>query len=166
MPFADASRPHLRECSVRKLQAVAQDGCRDARAGIGTTAWSIRPLDSIRSERNFRTRRPKAAQVAVTPAWQEAQHANVTQRDNPTWISSFPRAATCLPETLEQRKNKSSCEAISCQMLRSLLDQDAVQSPVEMRRSEIFLHPRYPLIRPQRSWTALLVVQARGADQT
>ena len=66
----------------------------------------IRPLDSLRNERSFRTGRPKTVQFAVKLAWHEAQHANVTQRDDPPWISSFFRAAKCMPQSLEQRKNK------------------------------------------------------------
>ena len=47
-------------------------------------------LDLFRNERNFRTRHPKTAQVAVNRAWREAQHANVSQRDDLAWIWSLP----------------------------------------------------------------------------
>ena len=65
-----------------------------------------RPLDFFRNERNFCTRRPRTAQVAVNRVWREAQHANVNQRDDLTWISSCSRIATCIPESLEQSKKK------------------------------------------------------------
>ena len=56
-------------------------------------------LDLFRNERNIVARRPKTAQVAVKRAWHEAEHANVHQRDDPTWISSFPRVAKLIPES-------------------------------------------------------------------
>lgn len=55
---------------------------------------------SFRNERNFRTRRPKTAHVAVRRAWREAELANVIQRDDPIWISSFPRVAKSLPRNV------------------------------------------------------------------
>ena len=62
-------------------------------------------LDLFRNERNIVARRPKTAQVAVKRAWHEAEHANVHQRDVPTWISSFPRVAKLIPESSKQREN-------------------------------------------------------------
>ncbi|MXY34175.1 MAG: hypothetical protein F4Y60_08830 [Boseongicola sp. SB0664_bin_43] len=62
-------------------------------------------LDLFRNERNIVARRPKTAQVAVKRAWHEAEHANVHQRDDPTWISSFPRVAPLIPESSKQSKN-------------------------------------------------------------
>ena len=66
---------------------------------------ALQPLDSFRNERNIVARRPKTAQVAAKRAWHEAEHANVHQRDDPTWISSFPRVAKSMPDSWKQRKN-------------------------------------------------------------
>ncbi|MYA89393.1 MAG: hypothetical protein F4X97_13260 [Boseongicola sp. SB0662_bin_57] len=59
----------------------------------------------IRNERNIYARCLKTAQVAVKRAWHEAEHANVNQRDDPTWISSFPRVAGSMPGSSKQSKN-------------------------------------------------------------
>ncbi|MYG27447.1 MAG: hypothetical protein F4213_15715 [Boseongicola sp. SB0677_bin_26] len=51
-------------------------------------------LELFRNERNFRARRPQIGPSCRETAWHEARNANVNQRDDPTWISSFPRVAT------------------------------------------------------------------------
>ena len=48
-------------------------------------------LDFFRNEGTFRTRCLKAAQVAVIRARHDTCYADIDQRDDPTWISSFSR---------------------------------------------------------------------------
>ena len=77
-------------------------------------------------ERNFRARRPITAQLAEKRAWHGAEHANINQRDDPTWISSLPRVKKCTPESLKQSKKKCIFSVLAREMLRLLLDREAV----------------------------------------
>ena len=82
-------------------------------------------LDFFRNERNFRARRRETAQVTVKRAWHEAEHANASQRDDPTWKSSFPRVAIGMPNLLKQSKKKWILALSACELLRRLLNHEA-----------------------------------------
>ena len=94
----------LQKCDSQHANALSATGFMDGHGPendepdyIAETGAS---LGFFRNERNIYACRPKEAQVAVIRAWHEAEHAIVNQRDDPTWISSFPRVAKSLPRNV------------------------------------------------------------------
>ncbi len=105
---------------------------------------------SFRNERNFRARRPKTAHVAVRRAWREAELANVIQRDDPIWISSFPRVAKCMPESSRQGMKNGMSLVLAREMSRPFLDREAVMKACAPTGGigALFTTGRLPAIRP------------------
>ncbi len=83
---------------------------------------------------HFCARRPKAPKVAENHAWHEAEHAIVQQREDPTWISSFPRVAKRMPNSSKQDEKRSMSLGPSRETLRLFLDRKPAALPEETGR--------------------------------
>ena len=109
--------PPRRRVAIVLTRRMTGPGVEKSRNDSKKVKYGQSSLCKIRNESNFRTRHRKTAQIAVKRAWHEAGHANVNQRDDPTWISSFSRVAASIPDSLEQRKNKPDCSVHACEIL-------------------------------------------------